>query len=96
MSLEGRQKYAIAIDGGQPVTADALPEDFAAGHSRSWETGVLNNIHTCETVHALEAGVHTIRFYSLDPGVVLQKLVLSRTMLPYSYFGPEESFCTGI
>lgn len=96
LSLEGRLRYGIALDGGRPVVADALPEDFAAGHSRPWEAGVLNNIHTSMTAHDLDAGVHTIRFYALDPGVVLQKLVLTRAALPYSYFGPEESACTGI
>ncbi|MNN81692.1 hypothetical protein D3C81_1985420 [compost metagenome] len=55
----------------------------------------MDNIHMKTTTHALSAGIHTLRFYGLDAGVVLQKLVLSASPLPYSYFGPEESFCTG-
>lgn len=95
LSPGDRLRYGIAVDGGTPVVADALPEDFAVGHSLSWETGVLHNIHTSTTVHQLEAGIHTLRFYAVDPAVVLQKLVLSRTVMPYSYFGPPESGCTG-
>ncbi|WP_179032080.1 hypothetical protein [Paenibacillus kribbensis] len=48
-----------------------------------------------ETQHPLTAGMHTLRFYVLDTGLVLQKLVLSRKPLPCSYFGPRESFCKG-
>ncbi|MNJ04686.1 hypothetical protein D3C73_1655580 [compost metagenome] len=55
----------------------------------------MDNIHLAKTCHALTAGVHTLRFYGLDAGLVLQKLVLSTEPLPSSYFGPEESYCTG-
>lgn len=44
----------------------------------------------------LAKGQHTLRFYGLDAGLVLQKLVLSAGPLPYSYLGPVESFHTGI
>ncbi|WP_238588365.1 hypothetical protein [Paenibacillus polymyxa] len=53
----------------------------------------MNNIHTSTTQHSLTAGMHTLRLYVLDAGLVLQKLVLSREPLLCSYFGPEESFC---
>ncbi|MGG4220481.1 glycosyl hydrolase 115 family protein [Paenibacillus jamilae] len=91
---EGRRlKYAVAFDGHQPVLADMLPLEFAAGESRHWSESVMNNIHTSTTQHPLAAGMHTLRLYVLDAGLVLQKLVLSHEPLLCSYFGPEESFC---
>ncbi|APB71706.1 hypothetical protein PPYC1_15610 [Paenibacillus polymyxa] len=91
---EGRRlKYAVAFDSHQPVLTDMLPLEFAAGESRHWSESVMNNIHTSTTQHSLTAGMHTLRLYVLDAGLVLQKLVLSREPLLCSYFGPEESFC---
>lgn len=55
----------------------------------------MNNIHTSTTTHKLKKGTHTLHFYGLDAGLVLQKLVLTKNPLPYSYFGPQESFYKG-
>lgn len=95
LSRYSRLKYAVSIDGGQPVVADCLSPDHEPGYSMSWEKAVLDNIHTMTTTHALTKGLHTIRFYGMDAGVVLQKLVLSQEPLPSSYFGPVESYYTG-
>ncbi|MNE85228.1 hypothetical protein D3C80_1822060 [compost metagenome] len=54
----------------------------------------MDNIHTRTTRHVLTKGIHILRFYGLDAGLVLQKLVLSALPLPYSYLGPEESYYT--
>ncbi|MNN87156.1 hypothetical protein D3C81_2046680 [compost metagenome] len=54
----------------------------------------MDNIHVTATPHTLSKGVHTLRLYGLDAGLVLQKLVLSARPLPYSYLGPEVSYIT--
>lgn len=97
LSEKSRLKYAVAFDGEIPTIADALPKDFFAGSyiNNIWCDAVLENIHITTTVHKLSKGIHTIRFYGLDAGLVLQKLVLSKGKLPYSYFGPEESYYVG-
>lgn len=89
-------KYAVGFDAQTPVITDALPTDFAGGNhdNEPWCRAVMDNIHTVTTSHALTKGIHTLRFYGLDAGLVLQKLVLSAAELPYSYLGPEESFHT--
>lgn len=94
---KSRLKYAVAFDGQTPVIADALPKEFAAGSyiNDIWCNAVLDNIHIITTKHKLAKGIHTLRFYGLDAGLVLQKLVLSKDELPESYFGPEESFYVG-
>lgn len=92
LAEENRLPYAVGIDGGEPVKADMLPANFAAGESWDWSESVMNNVHTHATEHHLTAGVHTLRFYILHAAIVLQKLVITKDTLPYSYFGPQESY----
>lgn len=92
LTEENRLPYAVGIDGGKPVKADMLPANFAAGESWDWSESVMNNVHTHATEHHLTAGVHTLRFYVLHAAIVLQKLVITKNTLPYSYFGPQESY----
>lgn len=89
-------KYAAGFDGHNPVIADALPPGFEGGNhdNGAWCRAVMDNIHVTATTHTLSKGIHTLRFYGLDAGLVLQKLVLSAGPLPYSYLGPEESYIT--
>jgi hypothetical protein len=37
-----------------------------------------------------EPGPHLLKVTMLDPGIVLQKLIISDLTLPESYFGPPE------
>lgn len=92
LTEEGRLPYAIAIDNDEPVVTNMLPQEFAAGISQHWSQSVLNNVHTHSTEHSLTAGLHTLRFYVMDAALALQKLVISKATLPYSYFGPQESY----
>ncbi|NMF07514.1 glycosyl hydrolase 115 family protein [Clostridium beijerinckii] len=94
LSKKSRLKYAVAFDNEIPAIADALPKDFIAGdyNNEIWCNAVLENIHMTHTTHKLAKGIHTLRLYGLDAGLVLQKLVLSKGKLPTSFFGPEESF----
>ncbi|MDF9842550.1 MULTISPECIES: glycosyl hydrolase 115 family protein [unclassified Paenibacillus] len=89
-------KYAAGFDGLNPVIADALPPGFEGGNHDNgpWCRAVMHNIHVTSTTHTLSKGIRTLRFYGLDAGLVLQKLVLSAGPLPYSYLGPEESYIT--
>jgi len=94
---KSRLRYAVAFDGEAATVADALPPEFIAGSYENdiWCDAVLDNIHITSTTHKLAGGIHTLRLYGLDAGLVLQKLVLSREELPKSYFGPCESFYVG-
>lgn len=91
---KSRLKYGVSFDGGSITIADALPQDFVAGDydNEPWCNAVLDNIHITCTKHMLEKGAHTLRFYGLDAGLVLQKVVLSKEKLQTSFFGPQESF----
>ena len=91
---DARLRYAVAFDDEEPIINDTLSKEFIAGdyNSMHWCVSVLDNIHISKTNHKLTQGVHKLRFYVVDAGVVLQKLALSRGELPESYFGPEESY----
>ena len=52
----------------------------AAAHAR-----YLRSSHTLAT-----PGSHLLRISMVDPGIVLQKVIVSGARLPESYFGPPE------
>lgn len=92
LTRSSRLRYAVAFDQSEPVITAALSDRFTAGESKDWEQGVLNNAHQTTTVHHLGKGAHTLRIYQLEAGLALQRLVLSRKPLAYSFFGPLESY----
>lgn len=94
---DGRNmRYAVSVDDGALEAVKTIPDEhynIGAGHyyERDWGEGVLNNCHYGESRMKLEPGVHTIRFYGVEAGLVLQKLVLYKGEQKESYFGPTES-----
>ncbi len=82
-------RYGISIDDEAPQLVN-ITADSSNG---AWERAVANNARVHVTKHRVAtAGVHTIKYWFVDPAVVLQKLVLSFGELPQSYLGPPESF----
>ncbi|MBU3112520.1 glycosyl hydrolase 115 family protein [Clostridium lacusfryxellense] len=95
--VNSRLRYGVSFDGEEPIIADALPVNFVAGTNgnHSWEEAVMENIHTTTTNHKLGKGIHTLSFYGLDAGIVLQKLVLSKGKLPDSFLDQKRAFMSG-
>lgn len=57
-----------------------------------WEEAVRNNIiYANAKLNVKEPGNHTLKVWMVDPGIVLQKLVLETAKPRYSYLGPPES-----
>ncbi|PIQ21055.1 MAG: glycosyl hydrolase [Cytophagales bacterium CG18_big_fil_WC_8_21_14_2_50_42_9] len=81
-------RYAISIDDEKPQIMNLHP-DLS---NRAWEQSVANNIRVVVSRHqSLTPGNHTLKFWMVDPGVVLQKLVIDTGGLQPSYLGPPES-----
>jgi len=82
-------RYAISFDDQPPLVVDALANDSQKG----WEEAVSDGVRkVTSTLNVDTPGYHTLKFRMVDPGVVLEKLVVSQGEAPASYLGPPESF----
>lgn len=85
---EGLQ-YAISIDDEQPQIISINKEDR---NVRTWENWVANNIIIKTSPHNISTtGKHVLKFWMVNPGVVLQKLVIDFGGVKPSYLGPPET-----
>ena len=85
-------RYAIAFDDQPPQIVDAL----AHSTQTDWETSVKDSVRKSESKHTLSAaGYHTLKVWMVDPGLVLQKIVVNTGGLKPSYLGPPESYRLG-
>ena len=83
-------RIAYAIDSDAPTKVTA--RDFDPG-SKEWKMQVMANATTIRSKlsRTLNPGWHTLRVVSIDPGVVLDKIVLDLGGLRPSYDGPAET-----
>ena len=81
-------RIAVSIDGGEP---QAFENKFAE-YSRSWKDQVMRNGIGCRLHFAInkQAAQHTVTFKALDPGQMLQKVILDWGGLKPSYIGPQK------
>lgn len=84
-------RYAVSIDNSEPQIID-LAEKSAG---KNWNTSVANNIFISQSSHVLSRpGKHVLKYWMVDPGVVLQKIVVDAGGMKPSYLGPPESHTT--
>ena len=82
-------RYGISFDDEPPQVINV----HADTSQRAWEGWVSNNIITAVSEHRLtRAGDHVLKFWLVDPGIVLQQLVVDTGGLKPSYLGPPESY----
>jgi hypothetical protein len=85
---EGLQ-YGISIDQEKLQVISLNKED---NNVRTWERWVANNIIIKTSGHYItKPGKHTIKFWMINSGVVLQKLVLDMGGVKHSNLGPPET-----
>jgi endo-1,4-beta-D-glucanase Y len=87
-------RYAISFDDAPAATMTLVPHDFIAQHGdMDWEKTVADNARYSTTTHVIAAaGYHTLKIWMVDPGVVLEKIVVNCGGVRPSYLGPPESF----
>ena len=88
-------RYAVSFDDEKPqiinMTSNPNPPDL--NHDPVWNNWVANNINIEISNHNIsKPGKHALKFWMVDPGVVLQKLVVETGKVAQSYLGPPESF----
>ena len=87
-------RYAVSFDDETPQIVTLVPRGYKAQNgNRAWEKSVGDNAHSAHSTHPLAGpGYHTLKFWMIDPAVVLQKIVVDCGGLKPSYLGPPESF----
>ncbi|NML07808.1 glycosyl hydrolase 115 family protein [Sphingomonas sp. G-3-2-10] len=84
LSADHKLRYAVSIDGG--------PIRIVDGDKRDWSDGVERNAITSVTDWTFDkAGDHVLRIYALDPGVVLDSVVIDFGGLATAYMAPPET-----
>ena len=84
----GGIRYAVSFDDDPPQIVVMNGDQSMRG----WEQWVANNIIISTSHHTVDPGFHTLKFWMVDPGVVLQKIVVDAGGVKPSYLGPPESF----
>ncbi|MGY4901693.1 glycosyl hydrolase 115 family protein [Streptomyces sp. 900116325] len=86
--------YAVSFDDDAPqsVNVTAVTGSDDGTMNVQWARNTSDNVNRTSTVHHIgRAGVHVLKFWMVDPTVVLQNLVVDTGGLKPSYLGPQES-----
>lgn len=80
-------RYEISFDGENPQIINF--NGHYRGELGKWQAEQIIRSSSQHTI--LKAGMHKLRFRVLDPGIVLQKILIDTGGLKPSYLGPPES-----
>jgi hypothetical protein len=79
---------AVSFDDEAPVILNMNKDN----QLKTWEGWVSNNINQVVSSFQLgKPGKHTLKVWMVDPGVVLQRIIIDCGGLKPSYLGPPES-----
>src|SRR5208337_2719985 len=82
-------RFAMAFDDQPPQVIDSLEHNSQS----DWETTVKDSVrHVKSNLTIASPGYHTLRIWMVDPGIVLEKLVVNLGGVKPSYLGPPESY----
>lgn len=81
-------RYAVSIDGEEEQIVN-INQTYTIKEMEKWQANSINEIFTPHQIST--SGRHTIRFRVLDPGIVLQKIMLDIGGLKPSYLGAPQS-----
>ncbi|WP_345263168.1 glycosyl hydrolase 115 family protein [Nibrella viscosa] len=88
---ENGLQYAISVDDERPQLISLNKEDKTSDRG-IWNKWAAENIIIKFSKHTITSpGKHTVKFWLVNPGVVLQKLVLDFGGLEPTYLGPSET-----
>jgi hypothetical protein len=90
-------RYAVSIDDAAPqiVNVTSMTGANDTTMNKQWERNTSDNVNRTTTRHVItRAGTHVLKFWMVDPTVVLQNLVLTPAATPATtaYLGPPESY----
>ncbi|RRJ29442.1 glycosyl hydrolase 115 family protein [Halocatena pleomorpha] len=83
-------RYAISIDGGERAVVSIDPDGDE--HDPQWQRNVLRGATITTTTHEIETlGSHTLQLRALDPGLIVDRIVVYTDCDRETYLGPRES-----
>ena len=89
-------RFALSFDRQPPQIVTAVPRDYSVGlgdGQLDWEKTVADSARIVTTPFTLAGpGKHTLNVWMVDPGIVLQKIIVDCGGQKPSYLGPPESF----
>ncbi|HUP03440.1 MAG TPA: glycosyl hydrolase 115 family protein, partial [Bryobacteraceae bacterium] len=89
-------RIAVSMDDETPQVLTIVPKGYDAGNgNRDWEQSVRDNARYVTSKHQIAAaGYHTFNVWMVDPGVVLERIVIDTpaSAKAASYLGPPESY----
>ncbi len=84
------QRYAIAVDDAPPQIV-SLPASQSET-DRRWQENVLRNAAPTTSVHTLaQSGLHTLKLWMVDPGIVIDTIIGDGGDGPLGYCWPPET-----
>lgn len=83
--------YAVSINGGKEEIVNFNGQYNDQKIWWSWNAWAINETTVQQTISSSPTNRHTLRFRPLDPGIVLQKIMIDFGGLKPSYLGAPES-----
>lgn len=84
-------KYAFSIDGSTPKTVQPIASYPIGSKPSGYTVGTMQGGYVAKSTVQIPAGAHELDLWLLEPGVVIQKLVIDVGGLRTSSQGPPES-----
>ncbi|KAL0940176.1 uncharacterized protein CTRU02_202939 [Colletotrichum truncatum] len=84
-------RYAFSVDGANIITVQPVPTTPMGSEPSGWTQAVMAGGWNSRTAINLQPGEHILRLWLLEPGVVIQKLVVDLGGFKESSLGPPES-----
>jgi len=91
-------QIGLSVDDDEPQIITVVPKEFNAENgNREWEKTVMDAARFVKgKISVREPGYHTLKVWMIDPGIVLEKIVVNTGGLRPSYLGPPESYFKAI
>lgn len=87
-------KIGLSFDDEDPRIIIVVPKDFSAMNgNKDWEQTVMDNARFINLKQNIRTpGYHTLKIWMIDPGVVIEKIIIDTGGVRPSYLGPPESY----
>ncbi|MGD0738763.1 MAG: glycosyl hydrolase 115 family protein [Terracidiphilus sp.] len=81
-------RFAVSMDDGPRTIVDELEHNA----QKDWEQAVSDGVRRVTVPLTIaKPGYHTLKIWAVDPGVVIERVIVSHGALRPSYLGPPES-----